>query len=122
MSDKYYGLYRAICTDNNDPAGTNKIRVQIPSIVGTTDDSGDLFQTGWIPGCLPAVDNGTHLNHTDGYTTTSTSVGPYGSHTHHVTLNAEHSSHLTVPNVGQPVWIMFEQGDVNFPVWMGVYL
>lgn len=33
---------------------------------------------------------------------------------------AEHTYHRNVPEVGQPVWLMFVGGDPNFPVWMGV--
>jgi len=39
-----------------------------------------------------------------------------------ITDSPEHTYHRTVPNIGQVVWIMFEKGDPNFPVWMGVYL
>ena len=34
---------------------------------------------------------------------------------------AEHTYHRGVPNINQGVWVMFEGGDSNFPVWMGVY-
>jgi Type VI secretion system/phage-baseplate injector OB domain len=34
---------------------------------------------------------------------------------------AEHTYHRQVPNISQGVWVMFEGGDPNFPVWMGVY-
>ena len=35
---------------------------------------------------------------------------------------AEHTPHRLVPKLGQKVWVMFEGGDPNFPVWMGVEL
>jgi hypothetical protein len=28
---------------------------------------------------------------------------------------------LEVPEIGQGVWVMFEGGDPNFPVWLGVF-
>ena len=34
---------------------------------------------------------------------------------------AEHSPHRLVPRIDQGVWVMFEGGDSNFPVWIGVY-
>jgi hypothetical protein len=34
---------------------------------------------------------------------------------------AEHSPHRLVPRIDQGVWVMFEGGDANFPVWIGVY-
>ena len=34
----------------------------------------------------------------------------------------EHSNlELEVPEIGQGVWTMFEGGDPNFPVWLGVF-
>jgi hypothetical protein len=34
----------------------------------------------------------------------------------------EHTPHRLVPKLDQKVWVMFEGGDPNFPVWMGVEL
>jgi hypothetical protein len=33
----------------------------------------------------------------------------------------EHTPHRKVPNLEQGVWVMFEGGDPNFPVWIGVF-
>ena len=33
----------------------------------------------------------------------------------------EHTPHRKVPDLEQGVWIMFEGGDPNFPVWIGVF-
>ncbi len=34
---------------------------------------------------------------------------------------AEHAPHRLVPRLDQGVWVMFEGGDANFPIWIGVY-
>jgi hypothetical protein len=34
---------------------------------------------------------------------------------------AEHTPHRLVPKLEQGVWVMFEGGDPNFPVWIGVF-
>lgn len=34
---------------------------------------------------------------------------------------AEHVYPRTIPNINQGVWVMFEGGDANFPVWIGVF-
>lgn len=34
---------------------------------------------------------------------------------------AEHTPHRLVPRIDQGVWVMFEGGDSNFPIWIGVY-
>lgn len=33
----------------------------------------------------------------------------------------DHTPHRKVPDLNQGVWVMFEGGDPNFPVWIGVY-
>jgi hypothetical protein len=38
------------------------------------------------------------------------------------TASPEHTYHRSVPFINQVVWVMFEKGDPNFPVWMGVYI
>lgn len=112
---RFYGIYRGICVDNGDPDNAYKITLQVPQVLGSA-------VTTWALPCTPVTSNGTHSNHTDVITTSSTNDGGTGSssHSHTVTLNAAHSSHITVPNVGQQVWVMFVAGDPNFPVWMGV--
>jgi hypothetical protein len=36
-------------------------------------------------------------------------------------VTAEHTPHRMVPTVDQGVWVMFEGGDPNFPLWIGVF-
>ena len=48
------------------------------------------------------------------YTTASGLTAPDG------TKNPEHTFHRTVPYAGQLVWVMFEAGDPEWPVWVGV--
>ena len=33
---------------------------------------------------------------------------------------AEHTPHRLIPRVGQLIWVMFEAGDPEYPVWIGV--
>jgi len=112
---RFYGIYEGICTNNQDPDGKNKIKLQVPQILGTAE-------TDWAKPCTPVTDITTHLNHTDTYTTSSVNDGGTGSssHSHTVTLNSAHSPHNAVPNIGQKVWVMFIAGDPNYPVWLGV--
>lgn len=114
MDNKYFGIYRGICHDIADPNNNNRIKVTCPQVLYTN-------VSNWAYPLLPVTSNSTHANHTDQYTTSATSVGTYGAHTHTVTLNAAHSAHVTVPHVGQSVWVMFEGGDPNFPIWVGVF-
>ena len=146
---RFYGLYEAVCVDNQDPDTLNKIKVQVPQILGEEI-------TDWAKPCLPVTSNGNHPDHVNHLasevaallTTSSTSASdPQGgsitipaltvvakagagtlSHPHATstdtldtnTASPQHTYHRTVPNIGQKVWVMFIAGDPNFPVWMGV--
>lgn len=80
LSDKkFYGIYRGIVTDTNDPENANRIKMQIPQILGKAS-------TGWAWGVHPAV-----------------------------------TTALFVPDPGTGVWVMFEGGDPNFPLWLGAF-
>jgi len=148
---RFYGVYRAKVIDINDPLKKQRIRVQVPQVLGTS-------VTGWANACLPVTSNGRHPKHKEhtsaevaallqNHSATFTASG--GDHSHSVTvtfshagqsgqkllhphlvssdpqdrndLEIEHTRHRVVPRIGQNVWIMFEGGDPEFPVWMGVF-
>ena len=46
MSNKYFGPYRGIVTDNNDPSGRMRIRVRVPDVLGE-------LETPWASPCVP---------------------------------------------------------------------
>lgn len=150
--------------DNADPTEKNRIRVQVPQVLGQ-----ELSDWAWP--CLPITSNADHPDHLPHLaaevaallnthtshavsvsgTTGGTTVSTFGSHTHTFsatqTLNhnahsgnsgelthghedssdpleingTEHTPHRKVPNLEQGVWVMFEGGDPNFPVWIGVF-
>lgn len=53
-------------------------------------------QTGWIEACLPVV----------------LQVKPENTSGAKITIDG--------PEVGKGIWIMFESGDPDYPVWIGV--
>jgi Type VI secretion system/phage-baseplate injector OB domain len=162
--EKFYGIYRGVCVDNEDPDGNNRIRLKVPQVLHTN-------VTNWAYPCLPVTDNAEHLDHlphlasevaallnTHATHTISGTTGAGGtpSHTHTFSTTAshaahtgnsgkllhphidstdvqdkdgselgntaaEHTYHRKIPRISQGVWVMFEGGDPNFPVWMGVY-
>jgi hypothetical protein len=170
MSDNlYYGIYRGICQDNQDPENINRIKFTCPQVLHTN-------WSNWAHPVNPVTGNANHLDHLPHLasevaallnTHTSHSVAVSGTtgtassgnaHTHtfsasqtlshqahsgnsgelthaHVMSTdsldkdgsenggaaAEHTFHRSVPNIGQGVWVMFEGGDVNFPLWVGVF-
>ena len=160
----YYGIYRGVCQDNQDPDELNKIRFTCPQVLHTN-------WSNWAFPVNPVTNNANHLDHlphlasevaallnTHATHTISGTTGSGGapSHTHSFSTTAshaahsgnsgklthahvestdsldkdgsenggaaaEHTYHREVPNIGQGVWVMFEGGDVNFPLWIGVF-
>lgn len=161
MADNtFFGIYRGVCVDNDDPEKLNRIRLKVPQILHTN-------VTNWAYPCLPITSNAqhpdhlphlasevaallnTHATHTISGTTGTGPSYPSGTHTHTFSTTAthaahsgnsgtlthahedstdpletngtEHTPHREVPEVNQGVWVMFEGGDPNFPIWMGIY-
>ena len=76
---EYFGKYRGIITDINDPKQMGRIRARVPAI---TED----FQTGWCLPCLPFA-----------------------------------GKFKFSPSVGDCVWVEFERGKVDYPIWSGMW-
>jgi hypothetical protein len=74
MSDLFFGPYRGVVTDNNDPSSMMRVRVRAPEVLGELE--------AWALPCVPP-----------GVT--------------------------SVPEVGTAMWIQFEAGDPDHPIWMG---
>lgn len=81
--NRYYGKYRGVVTDNNDPEKRGRLRLMVPSILGETP-------TGWA---LPSL--------------------PFGG-------LADQGLFL-VPEVDAQVWVEFEAGNLDLPIWTGTF-
>lgn len=81
---RFYGKYRGLVVDNEDPQSLGRLKVAVASVLGT-----DVV-SGWATPCVP-----------------------YGG--------ADGQGWLTVPDVGAGVWIEFEEGDLEFPLWVGTF-
>jgi hypothetical protein len=80
----YYGKYRGIVKDNEDPALLGRLKVTVPSVLGP-----DVV-TGWATPCTP-----------------------FGG--------AADQGFLFIPEREAGVWVEFEEGDLEFPIWVGTY-
>lgn len=80
---RYYGKYRGFVTANDDPEMRGRLRVCIPSVLGTQ-------ATGWA---LPCLAFGGLAN----------------------------QGVFAVPEVNAQVWVEFEEGDINRPIWVGTF-
>ena len=109
MDARFYGLYRGVCIDNDDPDKLNRITLQVPQVLG-------IQVTNWALPCTPVTDNAdhpdhkkhlasevaallqAHANHTDTVTTVAQTVPGVvggGSHSHTITLALAHTNNHT---------------------------
>ena len=91
---RYYGIYRAIVIDVEDPEGRGRIRAICPAIGQTKED--DVGEDHWALPCMPGL-----------------SVGAKGGQAHGVFMP---------PNLGDQVWIQFESGLPEHPIYVGGWL
>jgi uncharacterized protein involved in type VI secretion and phage assembly len=81
---RFYGKHRGFVVDNQDPEQLGRLKVKVPSILGS-----DVV-TGWA---LPCVPYGGDLD----------------------------QGFLFIPEVNAGVWVEFEEGDLEFPIWVGAF-
>ncbi len=79
---EFYGKYRGIVSDNQDPQMLGRIRARIPDLTG--DD-----ECGWAMPCAP--------------------------------FGGSQTGFFAIPSTGAGVWIEFEHGDPDYPVWSGCW-
>jgi uncharacterized protein involved in type VI secretion and phage assembly len=78
----FYGKYRGVVTDNQDPKKLGRVRASVPDVFG--DD-----ESGWAMPCAPFGGGGAGF--------------------------------FALPGKGAGVWIEFEHGDPDYPVWTGCW-
>ncbi len=102
---RYFGKYRAVVVDNEDPDKLGRVKFICPEVMGLPDPSTappTSVTSGWAWPCFPF---GSDWNHASSYK---------GQRDHGVGVFA-------VPEVGSGVWVEFEAGDVNRPIWVGLW-
>jgi uncharacterized protein involved in type VI secretion and phage assembly len=78
----FFGKYRGVVTDNNDPLMVGRIRARVPDVTGEAD-------SGWAMPCAPFGGSSTGF--------------------------------FALPSEGAGVWIEFEHGDPDYPIWAGCW-
>lgn len=100
---KYYGLYRAIVVDNDDTStdlpNRCRVKVLVPEIHGDNKDESTL---PWAWMCH-SIFGGGYYERTKNDGSKETIA----------------SGIVALPIIGSTGWVMFEQGELQAPVWMG---
>jgi uncharacterized protein involved in type VI secretion and phage assembly len=79
---QFFGKYRGVVTDIQDPLMTMRIKASVPDVYGDGT-------SGWAMPCAPFGGSQVGL--------------------------------VALPTVGAGVWIEFEHGDPDYPVWTGCW-
>jgi uncharacterized protein involved in type VI secretion and phage assembly len=82
MSQPFYGKYRGVVTDIQDPLMTGRIKANVPDVLGDQE-------SGWAMPCAP--------------------------------FGGDQAGIFALPTVGAGVWIEFEHGDPDYPIWSGCW-
>ncbi|HUO08059.1 MAG TPA: phage baseplate assembly protein V [Phycisphaerae bacterium] len=82
MSDGFFGKFRGVVTDIEDPLQIGRVRARVPDVMGDQE-------SGWAMPCFAFGGQGMGL--------------------------------FALPKVGAGVWIEFEHGDPDYPIWSGCW-
>lgn len=82
MNGRFYGKYRAVVTNTDDPMQLGRIQARVADVMGRDE-------SGWAWPCVPFAGNGMGF--------------------------------FALPPVGAGVWIEFEHGDPDTPIWSGCW-
>jgi uncharacterized protein involved in type VI secretion and phage assembly len=77
---RFFGKYRGIVSDNQDPLQIGRIRARVPAVLGDQE-------SGWALPCAPFAGSGAGM--------------------------------FVIPPTNANVWIEFENGDPDYPIWVG---
>lgn len=102
-----YGKYRALVTNIEDPEERGRIKVSCPKIYGDYDSA-------WCLPCIP-------------YPFFESSIVEGENHEIDTPEEEEEEENTELeteivratPKIGDPIWIEFEEGDTNKPIWVG---
>ncbi len=78
----FFGKYRGVVTDINDPLMTGRVKARVPDVMGEEE-------SGWALPCAPFGGSSTGF--------------------------------FALPTVGAGVWIEFEHGNPDYPIWAGCW-
>jgi uncharacterized protein involved in type VI secretion and phage assembly len=81
-NNKFYGKYRGVVSDNQDPLMMGRIKAKVSDVMGDKE-------SGWAMPCAP--------------------------------FGGSQTGFFALPAVNAGVWIEFEHGDPDYPIWSGCW-
>lgn len=88
----YYGKYRGTVADNKDPLKLGRLKLRVDSVLTPSEDNTDSSET-ITDWAMPCV--------------------PFGG--------ASERGFFVIPDVGAHVWVEFEEGLLDRPIWTGTF-
>ena len=106
------GLYKGLVTNNTDPEGLNRLKAIVPQVFGDstteTDWAWPVVMPGWTSSSAILKSHRTVAVYSGGLGVTSNQ-------------DLNHVLDFPSPNPTHGVWIAFEGGDIEYPIWLGVW-
>jgi uncharacterized protein involved in type VI secretion and phage assembly len=94
LENQYYGKYRGVVVANDDPQQLGRLRVWVPSLFPSAGDvSPDALSPLVTDWAWPCL--------------------PFGG--------SPDQGMFFVPEVGSKVWVEYEEGNLDSPIWVGVF-
>jgi hypothetical protein len=94
LENLYFGKYRGIVTHNADPEQLGRLRLLVPSLFGGTFSGGAASDDNLVTDwAWPCLPAG----------------------------GAANQGELYIPEVGAKVWVEFEEGSLDCPIWVGSF-
>ena len=108
-----------ITSNANHPDHQEHTASQIAALLTTSTQNVSDPQGGsiTIPALTVVAKNSNTLKHPH---KTAANTTQKWNDSQETNTTAEHTPHRIIPKVGQEIWVMFEGGNPEFPVWIGI--